>query len=127
MKTLRNTAIIAVVVTSLGFVNVFAQKKVEKVKAHLLIDKVTAVSDEAKSQSDESLRNILLDVLNQASINESGRVNIIFSVTPEKHLEILNVFGTNQALVIAVKYELANKTIMVPDAVEGKYFIPVVF
>lgn len=127
MKTLRNTAIIAVVVTSLGFVNVFAQKKVEKVKAHLLIDKVTAVSEEAKSQSDESLRSILLDVLNQASINESGRVNIIFSVTPEKHLEILNVFGTNQTLVLKVKYELANKSIMVPDAVEGKYFIPVVF
>ena len=127
MKTLRNTSIIVLVAISLGFVNVFAQKKVEKVKVHLLMDKVTAINEEAKTESNEALRSIILDVLNNAGIYETGRINIVFNVTADKHLEILNVFGTNPALVSSVKYQIANTVIMVPEALEGKYLIPVLF
>jgi hypothetical protein len=127
MKTLRNTLIIVMVAISLGFVNVFAQKKVEKFKARMVVERMSMVNEKVRNQSEEALRNVITDVLSNATIYESGRVNIVFKVSGGKRVEVLNVFGTNPALVSSVKYEIGKSIIMVPEALEGKYMIAVLF
>ena len=80
-----------------------------------------------EKESNEALRVVITDVLNNSLIYESGKVNIVFKVSEDKHIEILNVFGTNPALVSSVKYQMGRTIIMVPEALEGTYMIPVLF
>lgn len=127
MKTLRNTLIIAMVAISLGFVNVFAQKKVEKLKSHLVVERMAAVNEKVRNQSEDAIRNVITDVLNSSMIYETGKVQIVFKVSNDKRIEVLNVFGTNPALVSSVRYEIGKTIILVPEALEGKYMISVLF
>ena len=127
MKTLRNTLVIVLIAASLGLVNVFAQKKVVKSKAQMVEAQMPTVNLKFEKESNEALRVVITDVLNNSLIYESGKVNIVFKVSEDKHIEILNVFGTNPALVSSVKYQMGRTIIMVPEALEGTYMIPVLF
>ena len=127
MKTLRNTSIIVLVAISLGFVNVFAEMRVAKINKSKTTVKVVSIPEKARVESDDALRTILSDILRSSSIYETGKVNIVFKVNDRKQIEVMNVFGSNPALVSSVKYTINKTIIIVPDATEGKYMVSALF
>jgi hypothetical protein len=125
MKTLRNISIIVAAALVLGFANIFSETKAEGV--HPKTVKINTTSEAARAESDQTLRDVITGVLNNSSIYESGKVNIVFKVTPSGRVEILNVFGKTPSLVSSVRYAMNQTVILVPTAVEGTYKISASF
>ena len=127
MKTLRNTLIIVLVASSLGFVNLFAEMKAKKAESARALEIRDPNAEKIRKISNEALRDVMGGLFIQLKTEQSGKVNIVFTVSEDKHVKVLNVFGRNSALVYAVK-QVTNKTaIMVPEAIGGKYMVTVVF
>ncbi|HEY4787142.1 MAG TPA: hypothetical protein VIH57_13885 [Bacteroidales bacterium] len=127
MKTLKNALIIAVAAICFGFVNLFAEMKAEKVKSAHVTGVLDPKTEKIRMVSDQAIRDVLLGVLNNAFIERTGRVNIVFKVNADKQVEILNVFGYNPELVSHVKKAVLKTAIIIPEALEGKYMITAVF
>jgi len=127
MKTLRNTLIIVLVVTSLGFVNLFAQMKAERMKSAREMMTMDPKSEKIRVVSEQAIRDVLSGIFNNVVVEQTGKVSIIFKVSGNKKVEVQNIFGQNPELVKAVKETLTRTTILVPEALEGKYVISVLF
>jgi hypothetical protein len=127
MKTLRNTMIVVIALAGLNFTNLSATgiplpKKSTKIEVAL-----DPTAKKIRKMSDEAIRETLSGIFNKLVVDYSGKVNIVFKVTGDKQIEVLNVYGYNPALVSAVKQAVAKEEIIVPAALEGKYMVPVVF
>jgi len=115
MKTLKNTLAIALVAFSLGIVTAFADSGVKT--------SVNSAPEKAKKESEETLRKVIVDLLKNSTIVETGKVDILFKVDAKKQVVILNVMGESKTLVSSVKNYLSKSSIVVPEAEENKYSI----
>lgn len=112
MKTLRNTLVIALAVFSLSIVSAYAGNTTGK-----------PVASKGKTESEENLRKVIVDALKKSTIEETGKVDILFKINAKKQIEVLNVIGENKTLVKSVRNYLGNSSIVVPEAEENKYTI----
>lgn len=126
MKTLRNTVITVLVVVSLGFINLFAMKS-DKAKSANSVVSSDPKTEKVRQVSDQAIRDVLSGVFYNMTVDHSGKVNIVFRVSGNKQVEILNIYGYNQALVSSVKKAVNKTVILIPEALEGKYMVSVMF
>lgn len=144
MKTSVYLAVAFLLIADLSVSTIFAQTAVNKMCTDnkLILESNNAMKKLTK-QSDNALRARFFTEINtaiykkvQTIIDDSiayiptdlkGKVTIIFSISPEKKVEILNIYGNNPTLTSVVKEYLKKQPIVVSRAMEGKYAIPVVF
>jgi len=81
------------------------------------------VAGKVKTESEENLRKVIVDVLKKSTIEETGKVDILFKINAKKQIEVLNVVGENKTLAKSVRNYLGNSSIVVPEAEENKYTI----
>jgi len=146
MKTLGYNTVIFLMGIVLCTKSSYAQMDERKIyveKVSVNINK--PVTEKSTKRSDNALRvnffKLLVIEMNRKMQNSSeisgidddqlidyrGKVNIVFSISADKKIEVLNIFGNNPKLVSFIKEILEKEPLIVPQAIQGKYMIPVRF
>ena len=93
-------------------------KEFDNVLKLAMFDKLQSIIDAGNGYS---------DLYDRTLAKYAGEVNVVFSVSSDRKIEVENILGENADLVLFVKEVLKKEPMNVPKAEKGKYLIPVRF
>jgi hypothetical protein len=85
--------------------------------------KASVGNEEAQAR----LRKMMAEIMNHSDLDDKGAANIMFSVSDKKHLQVLNVTGSDNYLSTPVKNMINQADISVPEGLKGNYEVSVTY